>query len=309
MNILFLFGRRTTPDNLQTFQSKLDDFFQYAQKKFNLNFYITYIEAFDEEKKLFSYAFTQENSSWKIKYLLKPDIVYDKTCYFLPQKNLMKIRENISLHFKFLNPLEFNRILTDKWETYLTIPDIHPKTILFQENDDPKKIFDIPSSMIVVKPRDGFGGKDVTISTKEDFKPIKTPFIVQEFIETASGIPKITSGRHDLRIFLENEVPFYSIIRTPLKDPYLANIKRGGTLEVVPLEKIPPSAFEIVHTITKIFSCFPKKLYAVDLVFDKNQRPWVVECNSRPGIALHPNEIPYREHYYDRIINFLIKSI
>ncbi|QQS20991.1 MAG: ATP-grasp domain-containing protein [Candidatus Moraniibacteriota bacterium] len=309
MKVLFLLGHQSANNHSKKFQSKFRDFFQYASERTSIKFYISNIEDYDTKQKLFSHAFVRKWNSWDKEFLVKPDIIYDKTSYFLSQKNLMEIKEDISQNFRFLNPLEFNRILTDKWETYTVIPDIHPKTILFQENDDSKKILDISSSLVVIKPRYGFGGKGVTVSTKENFKPIKTPFIVQEFIETSAGIPNITKGRHDLRIFLKNETPFYSIIRSPQKDPYIANINFGGALKVVPLEKIPRSAFRVINTISKTFSRFPKKLYSIDLFFDRNQNPWVVECNSRPGIILHKSELPYREFYYDHLLDFFQQSL
>lgn len=311
MKILFLLNikrRKFDPNNDQVFQSKLDDLFNYAKIKHDVDLYISFIESYNRQQQLFSEAFYQKDSSWKIEKLLRPDVVYDQTSYFL-EESLLEVRKEIATIFPLLNPLELSRILTDKWETFLALPSFHPKTILFQEGDSLQKLDEIHSPLVIIKPRDGLGGNGIVVSSKKDFRPIKEPFIVQELIETNHGIPGIVRGRHDLRVLMDNKTPFYSFVRSPLEGDYIANIKRGGNLNVIPIEKIPQSALVLVEHISDVLSRFPKKLYAIDLMFDEAQRPWIVECNSRPGLILHKNELPYREYFYTHIIQFLTNSI
>jgi glutathione synthase/RimK-type ligase-like ATP-grasp enzyme len=308
MKVLFLFAHQGVSNNPQQFQSKLGDFFQYAKQRHETDFCIAAISKYDGVSRTFSHAFTYAGGVWKVENFVKPDVIYDKTIYFLSSPKLTQTRKNISLNFPFFNDLDLNHLLTDKWKTYELFPDLHPRTVLIQHENDLEKIQAIPSAMIVAKPQDGFGGKDIIISKKENFKPTSFPFIAQEFIETNSGIPGIIGGRHDLRIIIKNEDPFYAIVRSPKNNQYLANTIFGGSLTVIPIEKIPQSVFDILNKVKERFSSFIKKLYSIDFIFDSQGKPLIVEGNSRPGIALHQSELPYREYYYDNIINFFTKK-
>ncbi|MFZ1735750.1 MAG: ATP-grasp domain-containing protein, partial [Candidatus Moraniibacteriota bacterium] len=256
----------------------------------------------------FLHVFTYNKGAWKIETSIRPDVIYDKTAYFLSSPELMQTRKNISLNFPFFNELDLNCILTDKWEMYQLFPNLHPKTVLVQHEADMEKIQAISSEMVVAKPQDGFGGKGIVISKKENFKPIPFPFIAQEFIETSSGIPEIIAGRHDLRIIIKNDDPFYAIVRSPKDNQYLSNTIFGGSLTVIPMQKIPQSVFDTLREVKEKFSHFTKKLYSIDFIFNSQGKPLIVEGNSRPGIALHQSELPYREYYYDNIINFFTKK-
>ena len=131
------------------------------------------------------------------------------------------------------------------------------------------------------------------------------PFIAQELIET-NGYKKWVKGAHDLRVMIINETPFHSFLRIPPKGKLIANLSQGGKIKLVNPKELPASLHDIMDVVSKKLKRFDKKMYAIDFIFDKNEKPWIIELNSRPGIALEKEELPIRIDYYNNLINFYL---
>jgi glutathione synthase/RimK-type ligase-like ATP-grasp enzyme len=131
------------------------------------------------------------------------------------------------------------------------------------------------------------------------------PFIAQELIET-NGYKKWVKGAHDLRVMVINETPFHSFLRIPPKGKLIANLSQGGRIKLIDPKELPLSIQRIIKVVSKKLGRFKQKMYAIDFIFDKNEKPWIIELNSRPGIALEEEELPVRDKYYDNLINFYL---
>lgn len=99
-----------------------------------------------------------------------------------------------------------------------------------------------------------------------------------------------------------NDSLIYSYIRSPQPHSYLANLAQGGSLLIVPAEKLPDSLTPIIEHSRKTFSSFNPKIYTIDVMFDETERPWVVELNSMPGLYFTPEEKPSMERLYAELL-------
>jgi len=156
-----------------------------------------------------------------------------------------------------------------------------------------------------LKPVTGSGGMGIKVVPKDDIGRMPYPFLAQEFIES-NGYKNFTGGAHDLRVMVINEMPFHSFLRIPPKGKLLANLSQGGRIKLLDVKKLPQSLRAILAEVSEKLKRFNKKMYAVDFIFDKDGKPWIIELNSRPGIALEKEELPVKDAYYDSLINFYL---
>lgn len=253
------------------------------------------IEAFEEKKGFFRKAQFFDGENWNWKDDVVPEVVFDKSPFFLDNESKEK-RKKISENFVFVNDLEISELMSDKWKNYLEFEKYYPKTVLVGNESDLKKIRELESERIILKPLTGSGGSGITVVEKEEFAPIATPFIAQEFIDVENP--------HDLRVIIADGRPFYSFVRTPKKGKYLANISQGGKLRVVDISEISPDVLDIISEVERKLSKLSHKLYAVDFMADSEGRYRILEMNSRPGIILEKEELEHREYFYDNLVGF-----
>ena len=205
---------------------------------------------------------------------IKVDIVYDKGVFV--SDGLVKVLNNEYL----------NEICTDKYLSYKTFPKYFSKTILVNNNlEFLSALKNIEGDIKVIKPIDGESGKGIFFGDDEKLKKVnkKYPFIIQEFLDSSSGIPGICNGMHDFRIAILNGDFIYSYYRTPAHGSYMANVAKGGELHVVTYEKIKKELLDIVKEIDEFFSDYPNRFYGVDFVYTpKGIR--IIELNSRLGL-------------------------
>jgi D-alanine-D-alanine ligase-like ATP-grasp enzyme len=95
----------------------------------------------------------------------------------------------------------------------------------------------------------------------------------------------------------------YSYIREPKDGSYLANLAQGGKLIIVPKNDLPKSLAPILERVGEAFNSFANRIFAVDFMFDENQKPWIVELNSMPGLFFTPEEKPYMIEMYKEILD------
>ena len=114
---------------------------------------------------------------------------------------------------------------------------------------------------------------------------------------------------HDLRLIFVNEKLIYSYLREPAEDSYLANLSQGGSLTIVPKEKLPASLKPIIRYVKEVFETFSPRIFSIDLMFDEKSKPWIVELNSMPGLFFTPEEKPYILELYRELIEVFKKKL
>ncbi len=221
---------------------------------------------FDKERKFFKEAQFFEKGKWIWKKNIKPDVVYDKTPFYLDKKT-MDWRKEISKNFSFVNDLGLSEIFSNKWLTYKKFHSFSPKAVLIEKKEDLEKAKELLTKKIILKPITGSGGKGIVICDKDKIKSVDFPFLAQEMIDSEKGITGIVNTPHDLRVVISNEKPFYAFLRIPKKGELISNLSRGGKIEAVEIEKLPKSLFEIMGFVWKKLSRFENKFYSIDFIF------------------------------------------
>lgn len=302
--VLFLFDKRTKKNFLKETLRDYEDLYAYLLI-YGVEAYRAPLTFYNKTKKLFDKVyFLKSPHVWGFKKDFKPDLIFDKTPLSL-EKKLMSLREILARDFCFVNDLDFSFLLSNKWKNYQYFQEFYPRTILIESSRDFFRINHLRTAEIILKPLSGSSGKGIKIQKKDTFRPITTPFIAQELISSFGEIPGLVIGPHDLRIMMKNQTPFYAYLRIPPKGKFLANLAEGGKLKVVPLEKIPSEVFSIVQQVSKKLQKYKHKFYSIDFILDNSGKPWIIEMNSRPGIILDKAEAPYRNYFYNNLIDFI----
>lgn len=208
-----------------------------------------------------------------------------------------------------VNRQELEDFCTDKWKTYQAFPELFPRTLLAQNEAEFKEALKQFSSMVTVKPVDGWRGIDVHIGSAETIaqKPMEFPCLVQDFIDTSGGIPDITTGLHDLRMIVVNGKMIYAYIRVPPPNSYISNYAQGGKWFEVPADKLPAGALEVFRTIDARMSGFPLRIYSVDVGLHKGTEWKIFELNSKP--AVDPRESsPGAGPFMDAVADILLQA-
>ena len=138
----------------------------------------------------------------------------------------------------------------------------------------------------MVKPAFGSSAYGVEIVEKGKIPAkISRNTIVQEMIDASKGVPGITRGVADLRVTIINGKIMHPYVRKAAKGSLFSNVSRGA--KMIFAKKIPKSALEISKKIDKRLSKFKNRIYTIDIMFDQNSKPWVIELNSKPGFVGH----------------------
>ncbi len=302
--VLILFNKKDSEKSIGSKQ--YEDLYLYASEK-GIEFCRASIDDYDLKNNFFREVQFFDGAKWFIEKNVKPDLVLDKSPYEIGEER-KKIREYISAKYVFVNDLKISRVLSDKWETYKEFENFSPKTILIENDHDFENINLLKTEEIVLKPRSGSGGKDVKIIKKIDFSgnKLQFPFIAQEMVNAEKGIAGLVDGPHDLRIIFKNSTPFYAFLRIPPKGKLIANVSKGGKVKVVPINKIPENILDQARFISEKMSEFQSKFFSIDFIVDNEQKPWMLEMNSRPGLILEDEELEYKEYFYDNLLDFLL---
>lgn len=313
--VLLLFGKykwkESRPFNNKNYQYSYEYFYTLC-KKSGVQMYRSSYEWYDYKKHIFKYSwiYEGENANWKRVYNIKPDLIFDKT-KATPESYYKK--EFIRKKYRFFNNPEFTKLIDDKLTTSLLFEKWCKKSWLIENKKDisPSVLSKIKSGRVVLKPLVESGGKGVQILRKKDVAKkakIKSPYLVQEFIDSSAGVPGFSKGIHDLRLVVINKKIIYSYIREPKTGSLLANCSQGGILKIVPLKNIPKSVYPIIDHANRTFDTFFPRLYSIDLMFDKKKNPWVIELNAMPGLNLcAEEERPHLLKLYTELIKIFIR--
>lgn len=312
--VLIIFGKSTwgsnSPFSNKSSQESYECFYSLAEQH-DIQLYRASIQWYDYDKHIFKYAWTFKNTTgWEKVYNITPDLIYDKT---RAEMETYYKKELIAKHYRFINSLRFTQMLDDKLITSMIFHKWSKKSWIVNNPEKLKKVLPkIRSRRIVIKPISESGGKDIKIFTKEEALEkiiFSNDYIIQEFIDSSSGVPGVSESMHDLRIVFVNDKISYAYIREPAEGNYLANLSQGGSLSIVPTKNIPPSLQPIIRCANSVFETFNPRIYSIDVMFDKNERPWIVELNSMPGLFYTPTEKPFMMNLYEELIVMFEKKL
>lgn len=302
--VAYTFGkidwRRKFPHFKSFYQEPTEYLFSLGEKN-GLKFILTDLRAF--KNNCFKQGWFFDNKWQKIKRFC-PDVIYDKSGVSFKNIGLkVKINEKVPI----INHPLFDLICEHKFLSYLYFKEYSPKTFILNKKSISKILKEIKTKLIVTKPPFGSGGKNVKIIPRQNLAQIKikNELIAQKFIDSSWGIKNIVNTYHDLRVVIVNGKISYSYLRIPQKKSLIANIAKGGKMVNVEKSQIPKKALEIVKNIDKQFQDFLPRIYTIDLIFDKQQKPWLIELNSKPGIYFYPQDKKIQKKFYLDIINLL----
>lgn len=246
-----------------------------------------------------SYSFDGEN--WNKVENVKVDVVFDKYRF---DEDTIKLKKEIGQRHPVLNSFEIEQICKDKHQAYERFPESHPET-REATKENVKEMLE-KYSKVVVKPLAAHAGEGVEIIEDISGFDEEKGRIVQQFIDSSSGIEKLgIEGVHDLRVVVVDGNPVVSYIRQP-ESGFVANVAQGGSMEFIPIEDVPEEAMEIVKEVVDVFE-EERFVCGVDMIFDQDQKPWILELNSKPGMSFYNKEEirKWKEPYIKAVVNSL----
>ncbi len=264
------------------------------------------------DKTFFKYTWTYKNKKWQRARGIKPDLIYDKTNF---KAGVHYFKKELEKNFKIINDPEFTLLADNKFYTSLIFPDFFKRYYkIFNKKDLLEISKKFKSKKIVLKPARGSGGDEIKIISKNNLSRfpshyIKNGLIAQEFIDSSQGITNIIKGVHDLRLVFINEKIIYAYIRTPKRGSLLSNIAQGGKMTTIDPEKIPANVKPIINKIQDIFQSYTPRIFTIDLIFDKKQKPWIVELNTMPGIFFYPSQKKWMDKFYLELIKIFKENL
>lgn len=210
--------------------------------------------------------------------------VYDK---FKFDSSTRELKKRIAEEVGVLNDFRLEKLCKDKYLTYREFPDHVPETRPGSRKNIEEMLDEYEK--VVVKPRYDFGGHGIkvvdTVEEVDHSEEDSEDYIVQAFIDSSEGIPDLgISGIHDLRAVVINDKLAEAYVRQP-DEGYLSNTHQGGSIRYIDTDNYPERAESILSEVREKFKEFKPNLYTVDLIFDEEGEPWILELNSKPGIG------------------------
>jgi D-alanine-D-alanine ligase len=208
----------------------------------------------------------------------------------------------------FASSLSINKDISKKFFKFLNIPT--PKWTLLKKNEKLKKINKYP---VVVKPLIGGSALNITIAKKEKDinKSIDVAFkfkhsdkiIIEEYI---SG-KEITVG-----VLYGKPLPIIEIIPKYEFYDFRSKYQKNASKHIIPAKitnKLEKLASNYAIKIYKNFCC--NAACRVDMIIDKNDKIWVLENNTIPGMtktSLLPDMAKAIGCSFDNLVLEILKS-
>lgn len=266
----------------------------------NVEMYHASIRWFKNDR--FVKAWQFDEGKWKRVKNVKPDLIWLKMS-ITPKVNFLL--EEINVKFPFLNPLPFEK-LNDKALISRIFYKWVPKTVKILDYKEFKKSYDLlDAQKIVFKPLKGSGGKGVSVVPRKNSTSLRNAInrgVVQRFIDSSYGIKGIVRGYHDLRlVYLDNKLN-HAYVRTPARGKLLANIAQGGKMTMIPVRKLPRQLTKMAKELVGIIAHYRARYYTLDFIFDKDQRPYLLEMNTMPGAYFNPEDRAFQIKFFNSLI-------
>ena len=316
-SVAFLFTDSAKTDKEKPFsnmtKNKAHVLFSKIAKKSGLNvFFADYKEYFNGALKKSWYY----NRGWKLVHDQGIDVIYSRFAASIYSNNKRnkaaeKFKHYMAKHTPMINHPTIDEFCWDKLIIREFFPEYTPKTFIINTKKKLKTVLPrIKTQKYVLKPRYGTLGKDIHILDKDELpKKVKKDTLVQEFIDTSGGVKGITHRVHDLRVIVANGKIDHTFVRIPKKNMLIANVSLGARKEFFSSKKLSPEAVKIVKKVDKLLKSHKPRLYSVDFLFNKEQKPYIVECNSQPMIDKYAYGKFADPRFYIRICKLLKSSI
>ncbi|MBW3015707.1 hypothetical protein KY330_04760 [Candidatus Woesearchaeota archaeon] len=282
-------------------------FLDVGRKK-GLNVFISNYKEYNPKTRSVKRAWVFDKG-WKLVKNQKVDLMY----YHGKNANSKLIAKKAQRNrITMVNHPVVEGLCDDKILTALRFPDIMPKSFLVNNHYEFQKAMKfIQSDKIVLKPKYGsFGDNVLVLDRKKMHGAIQKDSVLQEFIDTSYGIKKLRlSGVHDLRVIVVDGKIDHSYVRMPPKGSFTCNMTRGATKKYIENDKIPGSVVKLVKHIDSDIKQYGSRIYSADFMFDPEQKPWLVEMNSKPGTLYYQDNPKVRIRYYRNIFKSLKKAV
>jgi glutathione synthase/RimK-type ligase-like ATP-grasp enzyme len=230
-----------------------------------------------------SWKFDGEN--WVKVEDVELDGVFDK---FHFDEETKKIKQSMAESPGIINDPDLEELCKDKLMTYERFSEHVPETRKASEANIDEMLNEF--GKVVLKPRFAYGAEGLHIIDRSDEVPEieNNDYIVQRFVDSSKGIDGLVEGSHDLRaILVDGEVKGCYVRYN--EDSEISNVSEGGVKEAVSIDEFPDSALEIIEEVNEDIEYSPA-LFSVDLFFDPEGRPWIIELNSKPGLNFFGEE-------------------
>lgn len=267
-----------------------EDWYERGRRR-GVEIYRASIDWFDLSRSVFKKTWTYENKKWiKVREPIKPDLIFDKIAG-KHDYELFELKQKINEKVKIFNPPLFRTLLDSKLSHYVTFKEFMPPSFLAHSKEELKSLLKkVKSEKIVIKPLYGSGGFGILIEKKSkiNYRFIKYPVFVQEFVAAQGGIPGFTKNKAlaDLRLVYMNHKLIYALSRIAKKGSYFTNFHQGARPVLVPKKFIPHSALQASKKIINKLKIFPEANYSIDFLFSNSGKPILMEINTTPGFDL-----------------------
>lgn len=266
----------------------------------NVQFYRSSVYEYNISSHSFKNYQKYDWNSWIECSDLVPDIIWYKsnTINYLTRK----IEEN----YLFINNTKYIELANNKFITSRVFQDESPRTFIF--NKDNLSLFN-RNSEIIIKPDGGSGWYWVEklLVSQIDDKRMKLSkwYIIQEVIDSSNGIEWVIEWIHDLRFFIFwNKIWDTVVLRTPPKNDFRCNISQWWNSKSLLRKDIPDDLNRFVEEIlVRIKKEFWELFWSIDIV-KANNRYYLIEFNSSPGVNLYPLSSQELKKYFEEIIYF-----
>ncbi|MFB6145386.1 MAG: RimK family alpha-L-glutamate ligase [Candidatus Nanohaloarchaea archaeon] len=288
------------PFNIDYLNDTYEYFSEIAEERGETT-YIANFRWFD--KGVLRTGYRWNGDEWIREENISIDVVFDKYKF---DEETREMKKWIEKNMPVLNHFRLEEICKDKLLTYQEFPDMVAETREATEKDAEEFIEE--DGRAVLKPRFSFGGRGVKIIEDIEEYEDASNQLVQRFVDSTEGIDELgVEGVHDLRVVVVDGEPVLSFVRTP-ESGFVSNVQQGGSMNFVDLEDVPDSAMEIVERVAEKFSEYSPYVFGADMIFDEDQKPWILELNSKPGMAIYNEEVKERKDLYiTRVVEMLAK--
>lgn len=302
-NVAILWDKEVTWDADQPFvkDSGNEDYKVYTElgAEEGLIIYIGHYSWYEDGGLVKAWRYDRDSDEWVKEHDVPLDGVFDKFVY---NEETRPLKDRIAEEVGIMDEPELERICKDKLETYELFPEYVPETRIATQENAEQMLEEYGRA--VFKPRYGFAGEGVEVLDSIDaFEEPADPekCVIQRFVE-AGGVEAVgVEGPHDLRtVVINGELQDGNYVRVA-EDGLISNISRGADMVYIETDDIPDTAMAIVDTVIDRFEEYQPAIFAVDIMFDTDGRPWMLELNSKPGTRYHNHAVKEKDKELPKI--------